>query len=822
MDALISGKAKLAALVTGDNASLINYNGTVIKEGVYSTIARQFMLYDDSLYIESTDRNKALSKLKYESDKSDALIMLLTVLDDTIKYEPKLELINIIDSLLERIEVLNYIRGILYARPLEDNSIKSIQNLNADQSSSALSFIDHLLASQNKINAIYKAWHEASQAFNTSVDDMNYIEGIFSRRQVIYQLCQDNIDKKVLGRIQFDCLIELKDIQNGRQILNKFLGFVEQEIVNVVSSVKPVMTRDSDTEHKGKRKRDVNIAEIYKHVSTQIEGIKKHLERGNKERAQGYTNALIQSQLERHDHSYAAMSLCQLSETAKNIGDYSLQLEWAKRATDISPLDCRAFGHLADAYLNLNRLGEAKESFKNAAKLGDYIFGMSGMARIERVRHNYDEALEILENAIQAHPDYTTLWLKAELYRETDQLDKALELYGQLKNEYQDKASAMCGYASVLTDLGQLAEAEKIYRDAVSLYPSDQVSSTGLGFLLARQGRFREAFKYLDQGIEKRAKDDLVPFLAKARALQIKGDFAAAIKLYKSVIELNQFVIDPWIELIEQYSNSSEFDIAREYLAKANSKFQNDSRLYFSEALILKNENKYIKALAILDQLKASHPKWVRVLTERANILKCIGSLKDSRSQFEEVLSINPYSKRAKVAIRLLNALEINQDASSDVVSENVIKDHMVAEDWDEMHIDGLLLLAKNRPQEAKVTLLKGYKSNPFKPLKEKFAVSLAVARNSLGQYATAKKTIRNINSKYALMQKVIIDGELGQLKEMENEVDKLKGVSSQNESVVLNLLEARYLRNHQENAIVKPDLSQIISEGVRAMLLAA
>ncbi|MFK5948855.1 MAG: hypothetical protein QM500_08830 [Methylococcales bacterium] len=143
-------------------------------------------------------------------------------------------------------------------------------------------------------------------------------------------------------------------------------------------------------------------------------------------------------------------------------------------------------------------------------------------------------------------------------------------------------------------------------------------------------------------------------------------------------------------------------------------------------------------------------------------------------------------------------------------------------DDWDKIYIDGLLLLSMNKYQEAKKILLNGHKKTPFKPMKKKFSVSLALARNSLGEHKAALKTIKNIDTSQAIMQKIIVSGELGQHKDVAVSVDKLRALNGDSESNVLNLLEARYLRDKSKNAQNEPELSQIISDEIREMLLVA
>ncbi len=563
----------------------------------------------------------------------------------------------------------------------------------------------------------------------------------------------------------------------------------------------------------------LNVHVVYSQVKSKIEQVKHYLENDDKTHALLLAEELINTQLSRKDHVYASMSLCQLSENAKSIGDYSLQLEWAKKATDINPQDARSFGHLADSYLNLYRLDDARKNFEYCSDLGEVQYGKSGLARVERARYNYDLALSLIDDAISYNGEYLNYKLKAELFRDIGRLDDALSLYDDLRSNYPEEPSAMCGYASVLVDLKNFDEAEKIYRKAFQFYPDSQLISTSLGFLLARKGKFKEAIKYLDIGISNRERNDFVPFLIKAKALQIKGDYANAEMIYETVISKNNFLIEPWYELIEMCSAKREFDKAKDYLSKAEIEFNRGDLFIFSRSIILKDEGEFQEALSLLDKLKSSHPKWIKALSLRADVLKNIGNLKEARSQYSEILSINSYNSRARIAIKLIDVLEGVQNVVEPKIE---ISESMVYEDWENINIDGLLLLESNKLKEAKSTLIKGYNKTPFKPIKNKLAVSLAVARNTLGQYATALKTIKNINTKHAVIQKIIINGELGKAIETKKHVQCLTQEFLSKKSNLETLVSTRYVSETPGNYDEIPGLNEVLKENIREMLLAA
>ncbi len=820
MDALISGKARVAALIVGDRASLIDYDGNVKKESQYNDAARQFHLYDDTIFFESINQNEALVKLRLESDKNNALLFALTILDKDIPSESKSGLARILDGYLSNSTMLNYIRGIMYSRPLPNNAIENEDEIADINSTSSFEFVRDLISSQHHIKTFYETWQNTSKSYQTEFSDIQKLEGVFINNLISYSFSKKGIEKHSYDNMRFNCLSELSSVPNSRQIVTKLFKTLDPKIIADQNVLKANKTQIDERPKKRTKPKQTNIHKIYQQVTSQIRHIVTLLEANDQQHALQYTQSLIDSQVKRNDHAYAAMSLCQLSEAAKSVGDFSLQKQWAEEATRINPDDGRAYGHLADAYLNLGHLEEAYQNFEAALTLGESDYGYNGLARIERARHNFDVALAYVEKAVSISPEYNNQQLKAELYRDTGELDLALELYKSLMEQYPEKSQTMCGYGAVLTDQGQFKKAEDLYRSAIKLYPEEQVPATSLGFLLSRMGKFKEAGNYLDLGISRRLPGNIVPFSAKAKAMQIKGDFHTAKDTYVEAIDYNKFAIEPWHDLIEMLSETGDLKAAKIALSEANKIFSNSPQLRLTDAIVAYNEQKFEDALSELDILKRLHPNWIKVLETRADILKNLGHLDSAREQYLEILSINKYQNRALSGIRIIDALQgINSAQNEEIKSiVEIIEIH----DWEKLLVDGLVELANGEALKAKAIFLNGYKNTPFRPIKEKFALNLAVSRNALKQHGTAKSTIKNLGSSHAIVQKIIISGELGKTNDLEENVNRLKNSQAPNVIPIANLLEARYRLGNYQNEPEVPGFDEIMSENIKTILLAA
>src|SRR5208283_4303460 len=89
-----------------------------------------------------------------------------------------------------------------------------------------------------------------------------------------------------------------------------------------------------------------------------------------------------------------AKSLSAMAQQAKLQDVPDLQLEWARRATEVNPFDPVAFGHLADALIDVGAYAEAEAALDAVKRNGDPLFAASGRARILRALGQIREARE--------------------------------------------------------------------------------------------------------------------------------------------------------------------------------------------------------------------------------------------------------------------------------------------------------------------------------------------------------------------------------------------------------------------------------------------
>ncbi|MEW8454447.1 MAG: tetratricopeptide repeat protein [Candidatus Thiodiazotropha sp.] len=821
MEALISGTARLAALIDGNKASLLDDQGNVLRISKQSDIARQFYLYDDTISLNNIEKPEVLKTLRIESERSDLLLLILTILDQQIDDSSKTDLYSIAESYLNNNLNLNYIRGILYSKPLPINAIKNLPNNLHESQDHLYHLIEDLLDSQNFLDAFHTYWRELISKFKLDNKDVALMEGTFTNLAVAFHLSRDTLPSNIYSNLKFECLANLHQISNGRRVIldifNSYNNVKEEEKIHWPGDYKEI------TKETFQRKRSKEtIHDVFEQVNSQIKRISDFLNSGDTSHAEQFAKELISFQLSRGDNAYAAMSLCKLSEEAKNAGLYDLQLAWAQKAVATEPADGRSYGHVADAYMNLWHLDDARIWFEKCIDVGDPGYGMSGLARIERALFNYDEALKLINISIeQGQATSHTYNIKAEILRDLGRLDESVGLYENLVKKFPEDSVSMCGLASAKTEQKEYKEAELIYRNAIDLYQNEQVPFTGLGFLLARQGNFKEAFEFLDQGIKLSKFHSPIPLMAKASALRMSGQFSEAIEVFSEINSKFPFFRDSRFELIDTLGQQRKLDRAYEALEEAKESYGNDSTFLFAESLLHQYNGDLVPALQILDTVKRLSPRWIRSLLTRAKVLKQLSEFDESRKQYEEILAIHPNERHATLGLEIIHTLIGSSKSIKPEITpnDNEAGDNVFTyDDWSELNIRGLLLLSNKHTDDASRIFSSGSKNSPFPVLKRDFALSLMLIKTKLGKHKASLKHSKKIKTEFGLIQQSISYGEQGQLakaKETLTDVPKRPDINN-----LISLVSRRYSEASKDATI--PTIDEILDAQVEAMLLAA
>lgn len=821
MQAIISACAGLAGLIDGDNAWLIHAGDDSEHATNVDSVRNVLSVYGDAIHLPDTDKRAALEVLNRESQKDEALLLLLAILDSRTAPATQARAASYLESHLAKEHTTSYLNGVLYSRPLPEGSISKVPKSLISDFPSVHSFVSGLIDSQSKIAEIYELISSTASSFHLPDADREKIEGVFCNLCVIEALCNPTIDRSVQDQIRFNCLRRLSDVYAGRQIVTKLFSkfMVERDDTHDTVTFPPISTAAVDEGFQPSRVPKQPIHEVYQDVQAQMSKVISLLKSGKVDRARRSADWLVENQLARGDSAYAAMSLCNLSEAAKNLKNYSLQLSWAQQASRIAPDDPRTFVHVGEAFLNVDRFKEATEAFEKCKDAGDVVYGTNGIARILQLMFRYEDALALLDGLVlEGYKDSSIDALRAGVLRDLRRSEEAAEVYKNLMTDCPETSHPMCGYAASHADMRQFDKAESIYKKANKLYPNDHVPLSGLGFILIRQGHFRQGLKYLNESIALNKTGDIIPLSSKITALRWRGRYDAAMDLSHEMIEKEAFDANWRLLLIHTYIDAGDYQRALEEIESVDDVFPGNARNARFRALVFRRRGRLSEALAVLDTLKAKYPLWLEVLIDRGNVLKHAGEYELSRQQFQDVLRVNPHNRRAHTSLAILNVLMSKIDERAMTISTDA---PITVGDWQSFHSQALVLLASNQVKSAKNVVLKGVNKCPFHNIRPNFEVTLAAARTMLGQTGTAWRTAKHAIMEVGFIQQTIVLGELGREKDARSILAKLDK-SRSDTSNVINLIERRYFSESAQSVTARPSIEEVMKCQLETILLAA
>ena len=190
-------------------------------------------------------------------------------------------------------------------------------------------------------------------------------------------------------------------------------------------------------------------------------------------------------------------------------------------------------------YFRQGNLQLARLHFATALqKDPNYRPAMAGLGDVLYRQGDMTGSRDLFTRVLNEDPDnFRALLGLGRIARDRGEYEKAMEFLYQAKDLQPESAEALTELAMAHDLLGQgnLALAEPLYREALSLQPDDPNIQNNLGFNLALQGRYPEAISYLSRALSMerdnaRIKNNL------ATALLLNNQESEALQLFENSI----------------------------------------------------------------------------------------------------------------------------------------------------------------------------------------------------------------------------------------------------------------------------------------------
>lgn len=435
---------------------------------------------------------------------------------------------------------------------------------------------------------------------------------------------------------------------------------------------------------------------------------------GDYDNARKFARELAQQQLASNDRHYLAKSFTRLSQGAREMEAFELDLEWSHEAVGCNTDDARAHTQYADALLQAGRYDDALEQFHRAGALGEQGYAATGYARTMRHLGRFDEALEAYDAAIREH-------------RGTEH-----EIY------------ALVGTSNVMADRGDIESAVAHASEVVGRFPGEHVARLNLATLLTRRARFQEAWhEFLEA--EKLCSDKAPVFSGLAEICRRTGRLEEArrrfadmaqnyprnvrariglIDTLRSLGEYNQAAIyarRTWelfpgsVRAAGRYAEISSLlgrhASARQILAKATAKFPKDSWLPLVRITAYRRQGRYHRALAAVEDATAKFPYSRRLSLLRAEMLRRLGKIAAAREHYRRLMEADQADMKARNGLASLLILDNQAELAERLIDND---DPRTEDEWRSFLLKATLAERRGEIGEARERIQWAVENCPF------------------------------------------------------------------------------------------------------------
>ena len=328
-----------------------------------------------------------------------------------------------------------------------------------------------------------------------------------------------------------------------------------------------------------------------------------------------------------------------------------------------------SYNRLGTLYYQQGDMDKAIQAFENALKRSPHhktakqnlhqLFRQKAFTALKR--RAFDEGTTYFKKAIRLDPENATTYrIMGDGYAHASQFSKAIEYYQKAlelaSNDVEAQKNLVItynNYGVTLRNNGEWDAAIRVYRDALALQPTYQVTKTNLIDVLwqkanarRQSGRSAEAIAtYLE--LQKMQPDDTtIPSLLGELYLKVR-DYPAAISAFQQVYTAqptNEQAQHNLMAAYQQYAqalrNQRNYSASATQLEKAIDLFPNDINLRLSLSQAYQHIGKYEQATSELEQILAQEPDNANAKTELVNLQIRRGNALMNRKKYPEAITV--------------------------------------------------------------------------------------------------------------------------------------------------------------------------------------
>jgi tetratricopeptide (TPR) repeat protein len=768
MQALISGQAARVVFVQGAEINFIDAESPDEFHPIGRHEIRHVLGFaEDVEVINVAEPQDAFARLLEKYNLNRAIVLLDIAIDsdyeDDIRISAAHEFVEIIKDDSSYFSVNNHV----YSFYNEKINIEQKDGIFKDNIR-FIDYINNLHVLQIHIVALNNALQMSFERNNIDQLGRKIFLSAAVSRGIFRNLVEARGDGSRVNDATLSGYMALKDVVDARLIIQEWTReFIEKRTRKSLKQLEREFEELESESYNSGKLIDGSRHEIFKGIKAQQAAIIGRLESHDISSARRFAVQLVEYQLRNGGPSYAAKSLSLLATEARRRGQHSVELEWARDATELAPDDGVAHGLLADTYLQMLRLEEAKRAFEKSIAFGEIVFGRAGLARTLKVSGSLDEALKafktLSEEVPDEHEEANYVWAGyAGVLRDMWRFNEALDVADAALERLPESPSLHCLKASVLADLGRLEEAAAWFKASADRFPDEPVPYCGYASVLAKAGKLEEAL-----AAYRSAKDQFpnisTPVIGYAGVLRSKGRADEALELLAEASSRFPHELGPYCGLAETYRDMGDLDAAVRAYDDAIAKFDLDVVARNGRANILKLSGRYEDALQAYDENVRDFPYDIVGRSGRADLLKRLGSYAEAAEAYGKIQEIQPNYVAAAYSMAAVWAAMGRYEDALQLLPEGLPERE---EEWIAYHVRGMIYLGLQNIEKAIEIFEYGLSNGPFYRQKAYFRSGLASARMQQRDFEGAADILRGSKEPFERLMLIHALAEVGRTEE--------------------------------------------------------
>jgi len=634
----------------------------------------------DVVEIEVATVPEVERRLETEWCKDRALRLMILLLDPD---EPDVGLEDaaiLLEKLLDGPHVIPYIEDQFCQQELPDEARIDRAQALASNLPAVWAMLSRISEWQSNIGQVRESFESLGEGLFGGADE----KAEYRERAIAAGAFRSLVGSTVLGKLTdagiFELHAKLRDLPEARKIAKAWASSFER-----VATEMPPLPADLAEDF------EEDIADFgggsgghqqLRNALEQQHAILAKVSEGDYDNARRFARDLAQQQRAASGQVYLAKSLTRLSQGAREMEAFDLDLEWSHAAVECQPGDVRTHTQYADALLQVDRFDEALEQFDIAAELGERGYAATGRARALRLLGRYEDALDAFSRTASEFKDteheiYALVGV-SNVKSDIGDVDGALSHSAEVVDRFPYEPIPRLNLASLLVRRGRFQQAWSEFTEAEKLSTSKLAALNGLAEICRRTGRLPEArSRYAE--IAARYPRDVNAHIGLIDTLRSLGETDKASMYARRTAERFPGSPRAAARQAETASEMGRHPIARKILDEAIKRFPKDARLILARASAFRRSGRYDRALTTIDAAVERFPYNRRLRRARADMLRRLGQIDAAEAAYRELVEEDQLDTRARNGLAALLTLRDQFDLASKLVEND---DPATADEW--------------------------------------------------------------------------------------------------------------------------------------------